>query len=67
MLPAEDSLGRSECAYLTFEEISIFFKVNIDVIAELASVKRGLKFLVSWDRLEINWLSRGQDMLVTKL
>lgn len=47
----EDSLGRSECTCLTFEEISIFFKVNIDVIAELASVKRGLKSLMSWDRL----------------
>lgn len=47
----EDSLGRSEYACLTCDGINISFKGSIDVIAESASVKRGLESVVSWDRL----------------
>lgn len=47
----EDSLERSERTCLTLEGINISFKGSIDVIAESASVRRGLESVVSWDRL----------------
>lgn len=47
----EDSLERSERACLTLEGINISFKGSIDVIAESASVKRGLQSVMSWGRL----------------